>query len=461
MSTRREFFSNATAFGVLAALGRVPLLAEDGSMTIAAVGDCLITRRFDHDDAATLALLRAIRGADAAFANVEMTFPEPHMAPAPTGACGDLNNSAEGPLAEELQWAGFDIVSTANNHSLDYGEAGMFATADKLERVGIAHAGTGRNLADATAPAFYDSRRGRVALIACASTIRPWSLAADGNNEIPGRPGVNPLRFRTSYKLPPAQLKSLQEISRALLPHAEAPLVPEPQGQGITFLGNRFVAGEPAAVLTAPDDADLARITAAVQRAARNADLVMVSIHAHESDGLREIPAAFLVDFAHRCIDAGAHMFVGHGPHILRGIEIYKQRPIFYSLGNFIFEAESMRQIPHEIYERCRISGNDPSDFFDRAMKGFADAAYWESIVARVDFRGHQPAAISRVLSPSSKILRAPAAERRCLPNLPPPRKSWNELLVYHSRSELASPSAMAREWSNSADDSAVYVRRR
>ena len=46
-------------------------------------------------------------------------------------------------------------------------------------------------------------------------------------------------------------------------------------------------------------------------------------------------------------------------------------------------------------YERCRISGNDPSDFFDRAMKGFADAAYWESIVARVDFRGHQAAAIS------------------------------------------------------------------
>jgi poly-gamma-glutamate capsule biosynthesis protein CapA/YwtB (metallophosphatase superfamily) len=395
MKTRREFLSNATAFGALAALVRGPLLAQEGGMSVAAVGDCLITRRFDHDDADTLALLKAVRGADAAFANVEMTFPDPNMAPAPTGACGDLNNSAEGPLAEELRWAGFEIVSTANNHSLDYGEAGMFATADKLEHAGIAHAGTGRNLADATAPAFYDSRRGRVALIACASTIRPWSLAADGNNEIPGRAGLNPLRFRTTYRVPPGQLKSLQEISGALLPHAEPPLVPQPQGQGTTFLGNRFVAGEPAAVLTAADDADVARITAAVQRAARNAELVIVSIHAHESNGLREVPAAFLVEFAHRCIDAGAHVFVGHGPHVLRGIEIYKQRPIFYSLGNFMFQAESMRQIPHEIYERCGIAGNDPSDFFDRAMKGFSDAAYWESAVARVEFRGHQATRVS------------------------------------------------------------------
>ncbi|HZQ90643.1 MAG TPA: CapA family protein [Terriglobales bacterium] len=420
MTTRRDFLRSSACLAAMAGLSRVSLFAQGGddAFTIAAVGDCIINRPFEHDDPATLALLRSIRDADAAFANVEITFPDPGTAPAATGACGDLNNSAEGPMAEELRWAGFDIVSTANNHSLDYGEEGMFATASKLERAGIAHAGTGRNLADATAPAFYDSRRGRVALIACASTIRPWSLAADGNDEIPGRPGLNPLRFRTTYKLSAAQLKSLEEISHSLFPNPEAGLVPQAPQEGISFLGNRFVAADAAGVATAPDPTDLARITAAVRRAARNAGLVLVSIHAHESGTSREVPAAFLVDFARKCIDAGAHMFIGHGPHILRGVEIYKQRPIFYSLANFIFQAESMRQIPQEIYSRCGIEGRDPSDFFDRAMNGFSDAVFWESAIARVEFRGGRATSVTLLPITLQQDL---ARARRGTPILAPP----------------------------------------
>ena len=57
------------------------------------------------------------------------------------------------------------------------------------------------------------------------------------------------------------------------------------------------------------------------------------------------------MEFAHRCIDAGADVILGHGPHELRGIEIYKGKPIFYSLGNFIFQTDTVRYQPSEAFE--------------------------------------------------------------------------------------------------------------
>jgi hypothetical protein len=289
-------------------------------------------------------------------------------------------------MPEELHWAGFKIMGLANNHALDYGIDGMFATAKKVGEAGIIPAGTGRNLPDARSPAYYDSLAGRSALIACASTIRAGSLATDGNGEIPGRPGLNPLRVRTTYQVEGSQLAALQKIQQDLFPGRSQNLIEPPKREGVNFLGNQFVGGASADVITASDPRDFAGIVASVRRARRNADLVLVGIHAHEAHGDREIPATFLPEFAHACIDAGAHAFIGHGPHVLRGIEVYKGKPIFYSLGNFIFTAEGMRQIPQEIYDTCGITGDDPSDFFDRAMKGFSDDVYWQSVVAQATF---------------------------------------------------------------------------
>ncbi len=386
---RRDFLGGVAKLAVAAAASRWTSPADAAAaqtMTLAAVGDCLITRGFVREDPRLQPLLSILRGADVTFGNFEMTLPDPDMYPAPTGGCGDLNNSAEGHMPEELHWAGFKIMGLPNNHALDYGIEGMFATAKKVGAAGIVHAGTGRNLEDARAPAFYDSPAGRAALIACASTIRPGSLATDGNGEIPGRPGLNALRIRTTYRVDASQIEALQKIQKDLFPGGRRGLVDEPKTEGINFFGSQFVPGTPADVVTTSDPRDLRGITASVHRARRNADLVLVGIHAHEAHGDREIPATFLPEFAHACIDAGAHAFIGHGPHVLRGIEIYKGKPIFYSLGNFIFGAEGMRQIPQEIYDTCGISGNDPSDFFDRAMKGFADEAYWESVVAEASF---------------------------------------------------------------------------
>jgi poly-gamma-glutamate capsule biosynthesis protein CapA/YwtB (metallophosphatase superfamily) len=386
---RREFLSRAASVALGAATSSWADRAASAvgrPITLAAVGDCLMTRRFDRENSGLQPLISILRDADVTFGNFEMTLPDPGMYPAATGGCGDLNNSAEGPIPEELRWAGFNLMGLANNHALDYGIDGMFATAKKVGAAGIVTAGTGRNLQEARCPAYYDSRAGRSALIACSSTIRAGSLATEGNGEIPGRPGLNPLRVHTKYQVDASQLAALQKIEQDLFPGKPQGPIEPPGGEGVHFLGNQFVAGGSPNVITTCDSRDLRGILASVRRARRNAALVLVGVHAHEAHGDREIPATFLPEFAHACIDAGAHAFIGHGPHVLRAVEIYKNRPIFYSLGNFIFTAESMPQIPQEIYDTCGISGEDPSDFFDRAMKGFMDEVYWRSVIAQATF---------------------------------------------------------------------------
>jgi len=78
---------------------------------------------------------------------------------------------------------------------------------------------------------------------------------------------------------------------------------------------------------------------------------VLVSFHGHETDAeFSNVPAQFLETFSRRCIDAGAHVVIGHGPHELRGIECYNGGVIFYSLGNFIFETETVEYQPGDAY---------------------------------------------------------------------------------------------------------------
>jgi poly-gamma-glutamate capsule biosynthesis protein CapA/YwtB (metallophosphatase superfamily) len=112
-----------------------------------------------------------------------------------------------------------------------------------------------------------------------------------------------------------------------------------------------------------------------------------VTIHSHENGPTRAEPAAFLPPFARACVDAGAHAFFGHGPHVLRGIEMYKGRPIFYSLGNFYFQAETIQQIPEEIYRNCEITSMAPSDFFKKVMgRMFEDDVFWEATAPQLVF---------------------------------------------------------------------------
>lgn len=384
-SSRREFMHGMAA-GALALAAARNGIAQAQSITLAAAGDCMISRRIAVlDDPAFLEAVKLLRSADVAFGNFEMTLAEANASPAYHQGCAYVHLRADLPenkaIAEDLRWAGIRMAGLANNHALDYGIPGMMSTIEKLDAAGIAHAGTGRNLAEARSPAYYDTAKGRIALLACASTFPDWTQAADGNGEVAGRPGLNPVRLRTTYQVTAEQFASLQAIAHGLgLPE------PSSASSSFTFLNGKFTRGNSDAVEVTADPGDTNAIAAEIRRASRNADLTLLGIHAHEGDRRADVPSPFLPPFAHACIDAGADAFIGHGPHVLRGVELYKGKPIFYSLGNFIFHGESEKQIPPEIYRECGVQGSDPSDVFDKVLPGFSAPPFWESVVPLATF---------------------------------------------------------------------------
>jgi poly-gamma-glutamate synthesis protein (capsule biosynthesis protein) len=131
------------------------------------------------------------------------------------------------------------------------------------------------------------------------------------------------------------------------------------------------------------------------------ADYTLVTIHAHEGGRDRLVPADFLVTFARAMIDAGADLFVGHGPHVLRGIELYKGKPILYSLGDFIFQNETLLRLPSENYEPYELGGDKHVNDFNDARYNFdksgfpSDRMIWEAVVAVPKFRGDQLAELA------------------------------------------------------------------
>lgn len=382
-TNRRRFIGTLSALAVWTAGLRFRTLAAEPTLTVAAAGDCIITRRLSVlNEPRFLDLVRLFRDADVGFGNCEMTLHDVQGYPAPTGACGDLNLMAEPAIAEELAWAGINLVALANNHAGDYGPQGLLATLDNLAEAGITGAGAGANLTEARAPRYRDTANGRVALVACASTFRQGTAASPGHPEIQGRPGLSPLRTNRIHRVSPEDFAALRRIRETLEPR------PPARSDRLDFFGNVFEeASAPGTVIEA-DGEDASSILAEVKRARAEADLVLVSIHAHEAGRSRQEPASFLQPFARATIDAGADLFIGHGPHVLRGVEIYRGKPIFYSLGNLLFQAETIRQIPAEIYRNCGISSLSPSDFFAKVMgRMFEEAVFWESIVPRVTFR--------------------------------------------------------------------------
>lgn len=361
--------------------------AGDGVLTLALTGDAIITQRLSaYREPAFTRMIELIRGADAAFTNLEMLFHD--YEPFPMHQSGGTYMRAEPALLQELVWAGFDLVSMANNHTGDYGVEGMRLTRQYVEKAGLVGAGVGENLHEAREARFLETADGRVALISVASTFPEHAAASRPRAAVRGRPGLNPLNHSTLRVVTREQLEQLREALRAIGVN-----VPR-QGDTLRAFGQRFAAGERAGVRTMPDSADVAEIAGVVRNAARLADYVIVTIHAHEGAGTSSEPAEFLVTFARAMVDAGADLFVGHGPHVLRGIEIYQGKPIFYSLGDFMFQNETVLRLPDENYRPYAL---DPS----RGVADFNDARYagdtrgfptrreiWKSVVAVVRWRG-------------------------------------------------------------------------
>ncbi len=381
----------------LASTARAQHQLADTDFSMALTGDSIITRPLSvYEEPEFLKMIDLIRSADVAFTNLEVLFHdyEPH----PMAESGGTWMRADPKLAGELTWAGFDLVSLANNHTGDYGVLGMQLTMRHVREAGLIGAGAGNSLAEAREAKFLETAKARVALISVASSYRPHMAAGHSRDNIPARPGLNPLRISTTYELPPTEFAAMRSVGEALGLFTDQdgnPTGTEENRPGEFRLFRQwFAPGDVATIRTKANQSDVDAIAAVVSNASRLADYVIVTIHAHEQLGRREVPAEFLQPFAHAMIDAGADVFVGHGPHVLRGIELYAGKPILYSLGDFLFQNETLLRLPTGNYDRYELGEHaHVADFNDKRYKndteGFpANPEIWEAVVAVPVFRG-------------------------------------------------------------------------
>ena len=369
-----------------------------GTFTIASVGDLIIMRPASQSaDEGVRAALQLIRDADLAIGNLEGSLSNIRKFEGPA-----FNFMGTHEVAADLKKMGFDMVNRANNHIFDSESEGLFATNALLDEAGIVHAGAGRNLDEAAAPAFLELPQGRVGLVGMHTPMfqvnrRLAATHREGN--LGGRPGVNMLNLSEAIVVTPEHLASLRQIRDEMLEYStnydnpRAAPRNEPSDR-LRFFGSSSGREDPTYRAARPGETpgtidftmnrgDLTRILRSIRNAKQYADFVIGTIHTHESQSVLETmhhstrPPDFYVDLAHQAIDSGADVWVGHGVQTLRGIEIYKGKPIFYGLGMFFRQANWTLAVSQGMTDASPISTRQS---FARSFGGSSHSL--ESVVA-------------------------------------------------------------------------------
>lgn len=326
---------------------------NDG-FTIATVGDVIIAHSLAHlaDEPGFAGVMQLLQNADVATGNMETQIIDARTF---VGSNGGSTHGAEPDSAEFLKEMGFDIVARPNNHANDFGPEGLVETSRHLDRAGLQHAGYGQNYWSARSARFYTTERGRVGMV--ATTAGTNAAAAASRGEWSGRGGLSNLGVEQFLMIPAEDFEAVRTVRNHF-----------PNGTGfyargvnndsaIDLLGSEFRKA-PADIHESffsyeLNQTDLGDILAAVREGKMRSDFITVAIHSHhfkdtrggyrgvnvpEADHLDTNPsvAAYLEEFAHQVIDNGADLFQGTGVHVLRGIEIYQGKPIFYGLGEFL-----------------------------------------------------------------------------------------------------------------------------
>jgi len=362
--------------------------------TFIVTGDSFMTRHLPEKGYEGYEELTSlIKAHDVRFNNLEFTAH--NMEGYPSAFSGGTWAMAEPGILDDLNSFGFNLYNTANNHSMDYSSGGMLATLNHLEERKMISAGTGRNLATAAAPAFLECHNARVAMIGLVSTFHDSDIAGPQGPDVPGRPGLNPLRFDTVYHVKQETFDLLKNIADQTdmnnlidfgISNGFLPNIPD---NLLYFGGPVFIADNSDFKSTIPKKEDMDRTINSITDARSQADYVIVSIHTHDFTGNSNTePAEYVKTFAHKCIDAGADAIIGHGPHELHGIEIYNGKPIFYSLGNFIFQSETVRCQPAEAFIKAGLPADSGVGTYmnkrsENGTKGYCvKDNIWKSIMA-------------------------------------------------------------------------------
>jgi poly-gamma-glutamate capsule biosynthesis protein CapA/YwtB (metallophosphatase superfamily) len=381
----------AQSLSPAASTPQFPTVTEE--MSFAATGDSIILRPVSvyEKEPAFSRVMDLVRGATVAFTNFEFSaFDTGKFEPVPQAEFGGLWLHGTRKEAEDLKWMGFDMVSRANNHTTDYGVAGMNETNAILDEIGLVHAGSGQTLGQARRPGYFQTAVGRVAMISVASSFTPSSRAMDARPDIKGRPGLNGLRWSRHLYVESELFDRLKAVAEKDFKISRPADQPPDQ---FSLFGTLIKKGPTNRVEFVADERDVAAVVAQVRSARRQADLVFVTIHAHEPGNNSEVPADFLPLLARATIDAGADLFTGHGPHRLRGIEVYKGKPIFYSLGNFMYHCYTLEPQGADVYERSpklTLFESSIADLYDSRPTGFGsnvnEEVWWQSVVAIAKF---------------------------------------------------------------------------
>ena len=305
-------------------------------ITITLAGQSMIRSDIRATAPAAVPVIQGLLKGDVVFTNLEATVAEK----------GETVNEGRGFLTppealDALTTCGFNLLSLANNHAFDLKVKGIQNTLRETNSRKIAHAGTGNDLAEAAAPGYLRTPKGTIALIASAS-----GLITPGGSAGADRPGVNEQHIAAGGK------------------------------------ENEATEDLPGAPENLPNREDSQRILQSIREARQHADLVIVYQHNHVfgnhsfwtifTEGMQErlAPNEWLKKWTHAEVDAGADIVVMHGAPLLHGVEIYKGRPIFYDLGNFIFNVPPV-------------------------LTNIEEPMTWESVVAHVQFQGKNLESIS------------------------------------------------------------------
>jgi poly-gamma-glutamate capsule biosynthesis protein CapA/YwtB (metallophosphatase superfamily) len=308
----------------------------NATITITLTGQAMIRSDIRETAPAAVPVIKGLLKGDVVFTNFEAAVAEK----------GETVQEGRGFLTppdalDALKSFGFNLLALSDNHAFDLKATGIQNTIREADSRKIVHAGTGKNLAEAAAPAYLQTPKGKVALIASAS-----GLIAPGGSATADRPGVNELRVEAGDK----------------------------ENEATTDL--------PGAPPNSPNPEDSQRILQSIRDARRQADLVIVYQHNHVfsnhsfatifTEGMQErlAPNDWLKKWTHAEVDAGADIVVMHGAPLLHGVEIYHGKAIFYDLGNFIYNLPPTIAYIHE-----------PMN--------------WESAVAYVEFQGKNLQSIS------------------------------------------------------------------
>ena len=360
-----------------------------GAFTLVGIGDLLYSHPMaDSPDREFQKVVELIQRSDATIGNQEGVFFDLKTFQGQGYGNGLL--WGEGTLAKDMKAMGVRMVSVANNHSTDWGPEGLLETRRLLDEAGIAHAGGGRTLQEARKAGILATPKGRIALVSVASTFKPNAGANDSAGDVPSRPGISILRTRKVNLVTGDQMAMIRKLAAALA----SPLAPAPAPDAleVTFGEQLYRVSDKPGLRYDMDLYDHAGLLKAVREAKQEADLVVFTIHAHESptglDDDTPEPPDFLIRLFHNAVDAGADVILGGGPHSLRGVDIYKGRPVFYGMGVFFIKGEikALQETIFRVFPDANGLPPAPKPPERSVRPGGNPASWYDGIVAVIDF---------------------------------------------------------------------------